>query len=96
MSASERDGTRDNSSENWTLHDFNIFSPIFFGPETHPAMYGAWCVHRRKLEFSALWIWTSSTYKTDALKANGVLKDSKCNTIHKPLNLGTVKADIKD
>jgi hypothetical protein len=40
MSASERDGTGENSSENWTLHEF--FSPIFsyqFGPETHPAMY---------------------------------------------------------
>ena len=31
MSASERDGTGDNSSENWTLHEF--FSPIFsLGP----------------------------------------------------------------
>ena len=31
MSASERDGTGDNSPENWTLHDF--FSPIFsLGP----------------------------------------------------------------
>ena len=31
MSASDRDGTGENSSENWTLHEF--FSPIFsLGP----------------------------------------------------------------
>jgi hypothetical protein len=31
MSASDRDGTGDNSSENWTLHEF--FSPVIsLGP----------------------------------------------------------------
>eukprot|EP01043_Picozoa_sp_COSAG02_P097742 COSAG02_NODE_33944_length_491_cov_262.375000_1_plen_63_part_10 len=63
MSASERDGTRDNSSENWSLHEF--FSPIFsLGPRRIRR-----CIVmpvQTKTRIIRTLIWNELTYKSDA------------------------------
>jgi hypothetical protein len=71
MSASDRDGTGDNSSENWTLHEF--FSPIFsLGPSRIRR-----CIvlpEQTKTRIIRTLIWNELTYKSDAFRAILVLK----------------------
>ena len=73
MSASARDGTGENSSENWTSPEF--FSPIFsLGPSRIRR-----CIvlpEQTKTRIIRTLIWNELTYKSDAFRAILVLMSS--------------------
>ena len=60
MSASERDGTGDNSAENSTLHEFFRADSIARRDASSKVSHGP---HRPKLEFPPLFSGPESTYK---------------------------------
>ena len=64
-----RDGTGDNSSGNWSLHEF-FFAHLQFGTEPHPAVYRTARAHENS-NFPL----GENGHRHDAPKANGVLNE---------------------